>query len=302
MSTIERDLHAGLEHQRAGRLAEAERAYRELLASHPNHAPAIYCLATVALQAAKPQVAADLLSSAIRIDGTQAAYHAALGDACKVLGRSAEALASYRQAVRLREDDAALHNNLGVLLQEQGDLAGALASYEQALRIDPSDVPALFNLAAALDRAGRLDEAAAALKQAVQRQPHDHQARWKLGQLYQALGRPGEAIAQFEFVVRSRPDWAAPQRRFGAAWQAMGHWTKPSPGIAAQLRWSRRTPTVTSTSARRCGVWASGRPPWPNTRPRSLASRSTFTPGSTWPSRTRGCSGPIGLWPQPAAR
>ncbi len=203
----------------AGRLAEAERAYRQFLAAHPNHAQAIYLLATIAMQAGKPAVAVELLKTAIRIDGGQAAFHATLGEAYQALDRAAEAMASYRQALRLREDFAAVHSNLGMLLQSQGDTAGEAASFQQAIRFDPLNAMAHHNLGVVWQVSGDFERAVTQFAEAVRLQPAYRNAQLKLGQALYKLGRASEALPWFEAVAAASPDWAAGHSALGVLYQ-----------------------------------------------------------------------------------
>src|SRR5262245_18840802 len=85
----------GLVDHRAGRLQQAEAAYRRTLTIDPAHADA----------------------------------HYALGAALCALGRLAEAEASYCEALRLRPHNPEAHNSLGAALFALGRPAEAGASY-----------------------------------------------------------------------------------------------------------------------------------------------------------------------------
>ena len=52
----------------AGRLAEAEQIYRQVIAAMPRHADALHALGALALQAGRPAVADTLLSQAIGVE------------------------------------------------------------------------------------------------------------------------------------------------------------------------------------------------------------------------------------------
>ena len=57
---IDAALQAALEHHQAGRLAEAETIYREILARHPDDFDTIHGLGVLAAQAGKPEMAGTL--------------------------------------------------------------------------------------------------------------------------------------------------------------------------------------------------------------------------------------------------
>jgi Flp pilus assembly protein TadD len=57
-------LHQGIAHHQAGRLAEAERCYRQVLAVEPNHPDALHLLGVIAYQVKQWRPAVELISRA----------------------------------------------------------------------------------------------------------------------------------------------------------------------------------------------------------------------------------------------
>lgn len=182
---------------RNGRLIEAGRLYREILAQRPNHGDALHYLGLLSHQTGDPESAVGLIERALEADGPDPLRHYNLGEAYRALGRSAEAarcyraaLAAdpgdggaelgladslydlgdlraavdhYRRALALLPDDPEIHNNLATALLDLGDTARALAGFEHALALDPDFAEAHLNRANALRSAGRIDEALAAI-------------------------------------------------------------------------------------------------------------------------------------------
>jgi Flp pilus assembly protein TadD len=70
----------------AGRLAEAEQIYQQVLAVNPSHAAAMQLLGVAALQKGDAGRAAQLISQAIALEPAVAEYHLNLGQACKAAG------------------------------------------------------------------------------------------------------------------------------------------------------------------------------------------------------------------------
>src|SRR5256885_14224668 len=58
---------AGLDHHRAGRLAEGEALYRRILASDPNHVDSLHLLGVMAHQADRPEIAVELIRKALAL-------------------------------------------------------------------------------------------------------------------------------------------------------------------------------------------------------------------------------------------
>jgi predicted O-linked N-acetylglucosamine transferase (SPINDLY family) len=167
----EPDLRLAVQHHQAGRLAEAEKIYRQVLVHQPDHADALHLLGVLALQAGRLDAAVESIRRAIAICPTNAIYYSNLGKALKDMGQFDQAIASYRQAIRLNPDFAEAYNNLGIALADAGRLDEAVAADRQAVRLNPNLAEAHGNLGNALMRIAQLDEAIASYRQAVRLRP-----------------------------------------------------------------------------------------------------------------------------------
>ena len=76
--TLEQQLQSGLSRHQAGRLAEAEKIYRQVLAQQPDHADALHLLGVLAVQTGRLDTAVDLIRRAIEVCPTKASYHSDL--------------------------------------------------------------------------------------------------------------------------------------------------------------------------------------------------------------------------------
>ena len=133
-------------HHQAGRRVEAEQLYQRILAMDKRHADSLHLLGVVAYQDGRFDVAADLISQAIRLRGSDASFFLNLGNALQAQQKLDAAIARFEQAVALRPDFAQALYNLGNALQDQGQLDAAIARYRQALSISPDYVTAHSNL------------------------------------------------------------------------------------------------------------------------------------------------------------
>ena len=198
----------GLADHQAGRLRQAEAAYRQVLAIAPAHAGALYLLGVVAYQSGRHDLAIDRFQQAIASNRALPEAHNDLGKALRGCGRFAEAEASYREALRLRPDWAEVHNNLAAVLFELGRPQEAEASCREALRLRPDYPEAHNNLAIVLLELGRFAEAEACSREALRLRPGYPEARNSLGGALQNLGRFAEAEAIYREVLRLRPSYA----------------------------------------------------------------------------------------------
>jgi len=171
----------GLAAHRTGRLAEAEKLYRQVLRADAANFAALHMLGFLKGQQRQFDEAITLLNKALRQnpqDVTTRAYHAhalmaaerfdealaaydalltvqpanfeALYNRGVILSqqlRFEESLAALEAARRLKPDTAAIHHNLGAVLTGLERHREALESYDRALELDPDYLPAQANRA-----------------------------------------------------------------------------------------------------------------------------------------------------------
>ncbi len=227
----------GAAHRRAGRLDEAETAYRRAAEADPKSPEAFLQLGLMLQTQGRQREAVIPLRVATGIDPGIAVAHGALASALYAVGDFAHAADHAERAVGLAPKDGGyvtnlavirnahgrfaeaadicrralmageeptLLNTLGVALKELGDLQGAGASLERALILNPGLVEALYNLAAVRKDEGRTDAAVELLSRLVTLKPDLAPARFALCMAHLAplFGDPEE-------IDRRRADYAA---------------------------------------------------------------------------------------------
>ncbi|MBM4220714.1 MAG: tetratricopeptide repeat protein [Gammaproteobacteria bacterium] len=226
-------LQAAFDHHQAGRLAEAEALYRQVLQHAPGQPDALHYLGVLAQQCGHHAAAVELIKQALRVIPGHAHCHLHLGLALQSLGRLDEALASYRHAQGLDPRLPEAHNNEGNLLLDQGDAAAAVPCFERALALNPDFVVALNNRGMALVALGRPEAALAALDRALALQSNHPEALLNRGNALQALNRFEEAIAAYSRSLEGRPDNPDAHNNLGHALDASG---RPAEAIASFQR------------------------------------------------------------------
>src|ERR1700722_947761 len=98
--SLEQAVQAGMRHHEAGRLAEAEAIYRQVLSQQPNHSGALHLLGVIAHQVGRHDVALELIAKAITITPYDPAFHSNQGEAFRSLRRFDQAVAAYSTAIQ----------------------------------------------------------------------------------------------------------------------------------------------------------------------------------------------------------
>jgi tetratricopeptide (TPR) repeat protein len=224
-------LTLALGHHRAGRVEEAERIYRRVLAADADQPDALHLLGVAAMDRGDYRQAHELLTRAVASAPLAAEIYNAIANAERGLGRTEAAVAAYRRALALAPTDAGIATNLaailirggdlpgaeaalaaaaesdpgyadawfvrGELYRARGELAAAEASYRKALAENAVVAPSLLQLALAVRDQGRRDEAKATLRRLLALEPGHLSGRFHLAVLHQLSGEVAEAAAQY---------------------------------------------------------------------------------------------------------
>src|SRR5688572_14923738 len=115
----EHALKIGYQHHASGRLPEAEKIYRQVLAQQPNHPQALHLLGLLAQDTGHREDALKLIRRSLEIQPSEQAY---LNCAflLEEMGRAEEAVASYQAGLQLNPNVAEAQSNLGNLLNHLG--------------------------------------------------------------------------------------------------------------------------------------------------------------------------------------
>jgi tetratricopeptide (TPR) repeat protein len=154
------DLHV------ARRLAEAEEAYRRILAQYPNQPEALHLMGVMCCETGRFDMAAQYLERVAILLPELAVVHFHLGVARQRLGQLDAAAGAFRRALGIQNVYPEAANNLANILFTQGHMNEAIAIQQDILRHCPDLAPTHRNLSIALRAAGRTQEADAALARA----------------------------------------------------------------------------------------------------------------------------------------
>jgi tetratricopeptide (TPR) repeat protein len=221
-NSTDKDLAAAVRHHRAGRIAQAENCYREVLAIEPNRIDALHSYGRLALQSGRHGLAIELIGRAIALNDRVAAFHSNMGFATIAAGRLEDAIAHLTRATELNPNFAAAYVTLGDVLREQGKFGEAASKYQRALDLNPELVQVRHALGVALHRQGKLHDAIAEYQRTLALKPGDAEVHNHLGLAFQEHGKPAAAAAQFQQALAIRPSGAKIHNNLGSALRDLG--------------------------------------------------------------------------------
>jgi arylsulfatase A-like enzyme/Flp pilus assembly protein TadD len=198
---VDRLMMDGIDLHRAGRVADAQEAYRRVIARRPDMGLAYQRLAFMQWESGATTEAIATLRRALETNGPDLDIEVRLGTYLAETGASAEALAILERAVASRPDDTTGLNALGIAYARGGRDADALRTFERILAVDARDAFALENLGTVHLQRGDLRAAGDAFGRAASNDPRSSRARAGLGVVALRGGRRDEAIAHWQQAV-----------------------------------------------------------------------------------------------------
>jgi tetratricopeptide (TPR) repeat protein len=153
-------LRLGAAYLAAGRYAESESVFRDLVAAGDPLPLGYVGLAQVLLRTGRAADAATELADAEKKLGAKFLLSYFRGLALARAAKPEEALAAFQQAVQLDSKNAEAHTNLGKIELTLGRVNEAIPELHEALRLDPGNTQAKRLLSQAYRRAGDAENAA----------------------------------------------------------------------------------------------------------------------------------------------
>ena len=190
---------------RAGRVAEAERQFLQVLQTAPAHIGALNMLAQIRFKAGDLNEAESLLRRAAAADPQHPDTHYNLGRILGAKGKRNEEIAAYRSAVAANPRHANALAHLAGALATSVQPTEALKTADKALELDARHPVALNNRGTALWQLGRRDEAIQSLRQATAVAPDYVAAHRNLGQCLLARGMAEDAVTAFRRALAIDP-------------------------------------------------------------------------------------------------
>jgi protein O-GlcNAc transferase len=218
-------LQQGMTEHRAGRLAQAIAAYRQVLTVAPNHADTHHLLGLALSHNEQEAESLAHFRRACELAPAHAVLWFRLGCAEQMAGDGEAAKAAYRRALAADPEHGETRINLSGLLSEPAQAAEALALLTPLLA--GADVPlaARLNAARALRRLGQYAEAAEHARAVLVLDAHSREGAHELAQALEGLGQIADAVAILEPVVRGAGAWPEGLYDLARLYQACGRFT-----------------------------------------------------------------------------
>lgn len=193
----------------AGRIAEAERACREALATRPNDPQALRLRAQLARHpdnpAPNPAESVRIFQQLRQARPGDLQLAGELGASLTAAGQAAQAYPLLKQAVTAMPSNPAWHLWLGRCLLRLFKPQAAIAALREARRLDPGSTDALLPLAGALIQSAQPERAEPVVREYLATHPGSLPARTTLAEVFEHRGRLDDAIAECRTVLEKHP-------------------------------------------------------------------------------------------------
>ena len=231
---------------RSGRLADAERTLRGLVAATPGAIEALELLGAVLGAQGKHAEALPWFDQALRHRPAAPALLHNRSLALLAVGRAGDARADLDRVVKLRPDFAPAWIALGRAHAMLGDVTAAERAFRQPVTLNPASPEARYNLAFFLQTAGRSAEAIAAYRDALRLNPALGNAHNNLANALREVGDLDAAIKHYAEAARLSPNSIEAVSNYGAALHDAGRAADAIPVLEHALKLQPDSPTMLS--------------------------------------------------------
>jgi tetratricopeptide (TPR) repeat protein len=190
----------GVRDLKAGKLDEAEKAFRGVLAKDPTSAPVHNNLGIVLQERDRHEQAIAEFREAARLDPRYVAPHILLGASLLALGKVGEAKAEVERAVKLAPKEPLARLQLARVDERAGDWMAAVDQYQALRQLRPDEPEYVYGLGSAY-----LHLSEWCLRELDKKDGGAARAFQALGHNYRVQGRPDLALTAFGKAVEADP-------------------------------------------------------------------------------------------------
>lgn len=230
-----------------GKLAQAERVYRQILEREPSNPDALHFLGMCLVQMGRHGEALTALQRSVELVPANEGYWRNLGIVLLQLNDLPGAEASLRRAAAVKPDSATAHNYLAVAMLRTGRFDDAVQAFERALALNPADDTVHNNFGYALLEHGEVERSRDRFRRAIELNPRNAMAHNNLGNALHALGDVPGSLASYRRAVEMEPGFPLPRFNLGrmlvdagqpeAALEHLHAAARLAPAAAATWQW-----------------------------------------------------------------
>ena len=170
---IESKFNLALNSHKKNNLKVAEKLYKEILETKPNHLEVLCYLGTLFAQTKQFNLAKTLFHKAIKINPNNPSINNNLGNIFFELGENQKALNFYETAVKLQPNFSQTHYNIGIIFYNLGKTQKAINSFEKAIKYQPNDVKSYNILGKILKELGEYKNAFSYYEKSIKINPNN---------------------------------------------------------------------------------------------------------------------------------
>jgi len=205
LNPVRKKLALAAEHQNAGRLAEAEQLFKEVLRSSPANVDALRFLGTIALHKQQIYEAERLFRRAIANAPDFVMAQLDLGRALKEQNRLEEAIEQFKKVIKLEPGNVPAHHLMASALSLTARTYESIEVYQRVLELQPKHAGAMLGLGHVLKTVGRQEDAIEAYRNCIRHLPQNGETWWSIANL-KTYRLTDEDIQQMESMVSNSDD------------------------------------------------------------------------------------------------
>jgi FkbM family methyltransferase len=198
-------LQQALQLHQAGRLAQAQQGYQQVLSLDPRNIDALHLLGLVCHQQGDHKQAVKFITKAIKRNAKSPEMHNNLGEAYREQGKLDLAIGCYQRAIHLNKSYAQAHNNLGICFSKQTKNSQAVKNFSRALELNPSYCEAHYNFGCYLLKQKEFHKALEHLSAARRISASFSPVYIPLGHVFNELGQFEPALECYQLALASNP-------------------------------------------------------------------------------------------------
>lgn len=209
-------------HVEAGRVAQAQQLFQEIIHLQPDNAEAWMMGGVLHAQAGEAAQALECLGRALKIDPAYPDPYLHMARLQLASGQVGAAVASLRKAIEYDSEYPEAWQLLAEISARAGDAANAERAYRKLLELEPGRADVHNRLGGILSAMNRFDEAVQACSNALKIEPANPEIFANLGNVYFQQGDYPGAGEFFRQALQLAPGFAGARLNLGNTLQAMG--------------------------------------------------------------------------------